>query len=174
MKKYFTPTWKVESIFSVTPEQLIQKNIKAVIVDLDNTLLPWNEVDHSEDMEQWITSMRAHGLGIYLLSNNNYNRVAKVAEPLELKFSASALKPRGKYFRYAISDLKVSEENVVVIGDQLITDVLGANRRGLQSILVKPMVPNDNIFTWANRTIERGLLRIVGIDRNENWGNELD
>ena len=174
MKKYFTPTWKVESIFSVTPEQLIQKNIKAVIVDLDNTLLPWNEVDHSEDMEQWITSMSAHGLGIYLLSNNNYNRVAKVAEPLELKFSASALKPRGKYFRYAISDLKVSEENVVVIGDQLITDVLGANRRGLQSILVKPMVPNDNIFTWANRTIERGLLRIVGIDRNENWGNELD
>lgn len=174
MKKYFTPTWKVESIFSVTPEQLIQKNIKAVIVDLDNTLLPWNEVDHSEDMEQWITSMRAHGLGIYLLSNNNYNRVAKVAEPLELKFSASALKPRGKYFRYAISDLKVSEENVVVIGDQLITDVLGANRRGLQSILVKPMVPNDNIFTWANRTIERGLLRIVGIDRNKNWGNELD
>lgn len=84
------------------------------------------------------------------------------------------METRGKYFRYAISDLKVSEENVVVIGDQLITDVLGANRRGLQSILVKPMVPNDNIFTWANRTIERGLLRIVGIDRNENWGNELD
>lgn len=174
MKQYFTPTWKVESIFSLQPAQLIQQNIKAVIVDLDNTLLPWNEENHSEDMEQWITSMRAHGLGIYLLSNNNYNRVAKVAEPLELKFSASALKPRGKYFRYAISDLNVPEEHVVVIGDQLITDVLGANRRGLKSILVKPMVPNDNIFTWVNRTLERGLLKIVGIDRNKNWGNELD
>lgn len=174
MKKYFTPTWKVNSIFAITPAQLIQKNIKAVIVDLDNTLLPWNEMNHSVDMEQWITNLRANGLGIYLLSNNNYGRVAKVAEPLELKFSASALKPRGKYFRYAIEDLKVDAENVVVIGDQLITDVLGANRRRLKSILVKPMVPHDNIFTWANRTLERVLLKIVGIDRKEDWGNKLD
>ena len=71
-----------EYIEGETLEQLIQKNIKAVIVDLDNTLLPWNEVDHSEDMEQWITSMRAHGLGIYLLSNNSSNGSATLATRL--------------------------------------------------------------------------------------------
>ncbi len=174
MKKYFTPTWKVESIYDITPAQLIQQGIKAVIVDLDNTLLPWNEADHSEDMEKWITAMRANGLGIYLLSNNNYDRVAKVAEPLQLDFTASALKPRGKYFRYAIKDLNVAEEDIVVIGDQLITDVLGANRRGLKSILVKPMVPHDNIYTWLNRTLEKGIMKLVGIDRNEDWGSRLD
>ncbi|MBG9982576.1 YqeG family HAD IIIA-type phosphatase [Aerococcaceae bacterium DSM 111020] len=174
MKKYFTPTWKIESIYAITPAQLIQHDIKAVIVDLDNTLLPWNEPVYSKDMEEWITALRANGLGIYLLSNNNYDRVAKVAEPLQLNFTASALKPRGKHFRYAVKDLNVADENIVVIGDQLITDVLGANRRGLKSILVKPMVPNDNIFTWLNRTLEKGLMKLVGIDRKQDWGNRLD
>lgn len=174
MKNYFTPTWKVDSIYQVTPAQFIQKNLKAIIVDLDNTLIPWNVMDYSDQMADWIQSLRVNGIGIYMLSNNNYDRVAKVANPLNIKFSSSALKPRGKYFKYAIEDLKVSDDEIVVIGDQIMTDIFGANRRGLKSILVKPMVPNDNIYTWVNRALERLIMKFVGIDRQEEWGNKLD
>ncbi|XJS11361.1 YqeG family HAD IIIA-type phosphatase [Aerococcaceae bacterium WGS1372] len=174
MKKLLTPTWTINTIYDIQPEDLIKHDIKAIICDLDNTLIAWNQWEHTDEMANWLETYKKAGLGVYLLSNNNYNRVLKVAEPLELKFTSSALKPRRKNFVIAIEDLNVPYDNVAVIGDQIMTDIIGANRNNLKSILVKPIAPNDNIFTIFNRTIERLVFKIIGIDRNGDWGNKLD
>lgn len=174
MKKLLTPTWTINSIYDIQPEDLTKHGIKAIICDLDNTLIAWNQWEHTDEMASWLETYKGAGLGIYLLSNNNYNRVLKVAEPLELRFTSSALKPRRKNFVIAIEDLKVPHENVAVIGDQILTDIIGANRNQLKSILVKPIAPNDNIFTWLNRLIERIAFKIIGIEKNSDWGSTLD
>ena len=169
-----TPTWTINSIYAIKPGDLLRHNIKAIICDLDNTLIAWNQWEHTEEMAEWLTRFKDAGIGIYLLSNNNYDRVLKVAEPLELRFTSSALKPRRKHFVLAIEDLQVPKENVAVIGDQVMTDVIGANRNHLKSILVKPIAPNDNIYTIINRMLEKLAFKIVGIDRTGDWGNTLE
>lgn len=174
MKKLLTPTWTINTIYDIQPEDLIAHNIRAIICDLDNTLIAWNHWEHTEEMASWLEKYRKAGLGVYLLSNNNYKRVLKVAEPLELRFTSSALKPRRKNFVIAIDDLQVPHEQVAVIGDQIMTDIIGANRNNLKSILVKPIAPNDNIFTLLNRLIERFVFKLIGIDKNSDWGSKLD
>lgn len=174
MKKLLTPTWTINSIYAIKPGDLLRHNIKAIICDLDNTLIAWNQWEPTEEMAEWLTRFKDAGIGIYLLSNNNYDRVLKVAEPLELRFTSSALKPRRKHFVLAIEDLQVPKENVAVIGDQVMTDVIGANRNHLKSILVKPIAPNDNIYTIINRMLEKLAFKIVGIDRTGDWGNTLE
>lgn len=174
MKRFITPTWTINSIYSIKGLDLLTRGYRAVIVDLDNTLIAWNQWEHTHEMEEWIKDLRQAGVKVYLLSNNNHNRVAKVAEPLEVPFTAGALKPFKKNFKLAVDNLVTDNEHIVVIGDQVMTDVIGANRFGLDVILVKPIAQNDNIYTWINRNLEKIALKIVGIDRKGNWGNQLD
>lgn len=174
MINLFKPTWYINSIYQLKPKQLKEKKIEGLIVDLDNTLLAWNQYEPTEDIKNWLKTFRDEGLEVYLLSNNKRRRVAKIAEPLDLEFSAKAFKPCRKNFKRALDLLQLSANQVVVVGDQIITDIIGANRTGLQSILVKPIVPHDNIYTWVNRTVEKILLKLQGIDRHADWGNRLD
>lgn len=174
MKKFLTPTWKINSIYHIQPEDLKQHDIKAIICDLDNTLIAWNQWEHTDEMAEWLNKFKDAGIGVYLLSNNNYDRVLKVAEPLELRFTSSALKPRRKPFVTAIDELQIPHSNIAVIGDQIMTDIIGANRNNLRSILVKPIVPNDNIYTLINRTLEKIAFKLIGIKRKSDWGNTLD
>lgn len=174
MKNVFKPTWQINSIYDLSADNLKQHQIYGIICDLDNTLIAWNEEFHSDHMAQWLSELKRKGIGVYLVSNNNLERVAKVADPLELSYTHSALKPLNRSFKQALAYLDLEADEVAVVGDQLITDVLGANRMGLRSILVKPIVPHDNIYTWLNRSLERGIMKIQGINRHEDWGNQLD
>lgn len=174
MKKYVTPTWYINSIYSIKGSDLKAHNYSAAIVDLDNTLIAWDEWEHSQEMADWILDLKESGIKVYLLSNNNHGRVGKVADPLELPFTASALKPLSKSFKAAVDHLGIPNEQVIVIGDQIMTDVIGANRFGLDVILVKPIAQNDIIFTWLNRKLEAFILKLIGIDRKADWGNSLE
>lgn len=174
MKKYVTPTWKINSIYSIRGADLSAHGYRAAVVDLDNTLLAWDVLEHSEEMAEWIADLEQAGISVYLLSNNNPGRVAKVADPLALPYTASALKPLSKSFKAAVDHLATPNENIVVIGDQIMTDVIGANRFGLDVILVKPIAQNDIIYTWFNRKLEALIMKIIGIDRIGDWGNSLE
>ena len=78
MLKWFKPTWMVESIYSITPEQLEKNNIKAVLTDLDNTLIAWNDPKASDDAVQWIDRMNLAKVPVVILSNNSDARVKEV------------------------------------------------------------------------------------------------
>lgn len=174
MKRYITPSWTINSVYQITPEALLAKGYQAAIIDLDNTVIAWNHLEYTPEMAEWIEQMTQGGVAIYILSNNTTERVAKVAEPLGVGYTANALKPRRKNFQIALDALGTTQENTIMIGDQVMTDVIGANRANLASILVKPIAQHDNVYTWLNRTLERLALKIVGIERRGDWGNQLD
>jgi HAD superfamily phosphatase (TIGR01668 family) len=100
--------------------------------------------------------VKRDGFKVVILSNNNLTRVSKFAEPLGIPFIPAARKPMGKSFRRAVRMLELAPEQVVVVGDQMLTDVFGGRRAGLHTILVAPIAPKEEGWaTQINRRIEK-------------------
>ncbi|RFU66177.1 YqeG family HAD IIIA-type phosphatase [Bacillus sp. V59.32b] len=158
MLKIFLPSEHVKSIFDITPESLKAKGVKGIITDLDNTLVEWDRPTATPKLIQWFDNMRDHGILVTIVSNNNENRVRSFSDPLQIPFIFQARKPMGKAFRKAIKNMGLKREETVVIGDQLLTDVLGGNRNGFHTILVVPVARTDGFITRFNRNIERRIL----------------
>ena len=128
MYSYFIPSEFVRSVFHITPEFLKDKGIKGIITDLDNTLVEWDRPDATPKFIEWFKGMKEAGIQVTIVSNNNEIRVKSFADPLGIPFIFKARKPLGKAFRQALQIMSVKKEEVVVIGDQLLTDVFGGNR----------------------------------------------
>lgn len=170
----FKPTWMIERIYQLTPEQLIKHNIKGVITDLDNTLIAWNNPDGTPELRAWLTTMKEAGIPVVILSNNHHSRVKRVADQLGIQFTSDAKKPSRRGYRRAIEKLGVAEDEVVIVGDQLLTDVWGGNRLGIRSILVMPIVQSDAVWTLMNRKIERSIFkRIAKANPELKWRNNI-
>lgn len=174
MKNLIRPTWHLNSIYRLQASDLQRHQIKGLIIDLDNTLLAWNCLDHTEELALWARGMQEAGIQLFLLSNNHPERVQRIAEPLGLPYLAHALKPLSRSFKRAIAHMQLSNDQILVVGDQVMTDVIGARKLGLKVLLVKPIVNHDNIYTLFNRNLEKMALKWVGIDRLSDWGNQLD
>ena len=175
MLEWFKPTWMVNSIYSITPEQLHKNNIKAVLTDLDNTLIAWNNPEATKESIEWIRMMKEADIPIVILSNNSGDRVKIVAEYLELDYIHRSLKPSRRAFRSAQEKLNLPAEELLMVGDQIITDVLGANRFGVRSVLVKPLLESDAWNTKINRFFElRVMDLLIKADPNMKWGDSLD
>ncbi|MDR1567491.1 MAG: YqeG family HAD IIIA-type phosphatase [Streptococcaceae bacterium] len=149
------PTWLIEKIYEIQPEDFIRHGFKAVLVDLDNTLIAWNNPDGTPELRAWLTLMKQENLPVVVVSNNNFKRVKKAVAPFDINFISRAMKPFHFGIIRAIKQLKLSQAEVVFIGDQLMTDIHAANRAGIKSILVKPLVKSDAWVTKLNRARER-------------------
>ncbi|MGM9925504.1 MAG: YqeG family HAD IIIA-type phosphatase [Bacillus sp. (in: firmicutes)] len=158
MLKLFLPSEHVKSIFEISPQSLIDKGIKGIITDLDNTLVEWDRPSATPKLIEWFNDMQAHGILVTIVSNNNEKRVRAFSDPLKIPFIYRARKPMGKAFKKAIANMGIKKEEAVVIGDQLLTDVLGGNRSGFYTILVVPVAQSDGFFTKFNRQVERRIL----------------
>lgn len=158
MLKRFLPSAYVKSVLLIKPEDLIDNGIKGIITDLDNTLVEWDRADATEDIMAWFESMRDAGLKVTIVSNNHIDRVSHFCDPLGIPFICEARKPLKKSFHQAIATLGLRKEEIVMIGDQLLTDVLGANGVGLSTILVVPVASSDATITKFNRAIERRIM----------------
>ncbi|WP_102345518.1 YqeG family HAD IIIA-type phosphatase [Bacillus sp. Marseille-P3661] len=157
MLKLFLPNEHVKNIFDIKPTALKERGIKGIITDLDNTLVEWDRPEATPELKEWFKGMRQHGIRITIVSNNNEERVKKFSNPLDVDFIYQARKPLGKAFRKALKDMNLKKDEIVVIGDQLLTDVLGGNRSGLHTILVVPVSQSDGFFTRFNRAVERSI-----------------
>lgn len=158
MLKKFLPDEHVESVFHIDPKELKEKGIKGLITDLDNTLVAWDVPDATDDIREWFKEMKDYGIQVTIASNNNEARVKLFSEPLGATFIFSARKPLANAFKKAQKQMKLKKEEVVVVGDQLLTDVLGGNAAGFHTILVVPIVQTDGFITRFNRKIERRIL----------------
>ncbi|MGQ3397489.1 YqeG family HAD IIIA-type phosphatase [Staphylococcus aureus] len=107
----------------------------------------------------WFKEANEKGITITIVSNNNESRVASFSQHLDIDFIFKARKPMGKAFDKAITKMNIRPDQTVVIGDQMLTDVFGGNRRGLYTIMVVPVKRTDGFITKFNRLIERRLLR---------------
>lgn len=151
MLEKFKPTWMVRSVYQVSPQQLQANGIRAVFSDLDNTLIAWNNPAGTPELHHWMAELRQAGIPLIIISNNSRERIAKATINLQLPFIARSLKPLSFGINRARRKLGLKKHEVVMIGDQLMTDVLAANRAGVYSILVQPLIRTDKWVTWPNR-----------------------
>lgn len=158
MIKHFLPDQHVKSIFEITPEILIEKGVKGIITDLDNTLVEWDRPNATPKLIKWFEDMKNSEIKVTIVSNNNESRVKAFSEPLDIPFIYQAKKPMGRAFRRALAEMGIKQKEAVVVGDQLLTDVLGGNRSGFHTILVVPVAQTDGFVTKFNRKIERRIL----------------
>ncbi|WP_269749133.1 YqeG family HAD IIIA-type phosphatase [Halobacillus mangrovi] len=158
MLNNFLPNEHVPSVFDIDPEELKEKGVKGVITDLDNTLVAWDVRDATDEIKKWFQKMESHGIQVTIASNNKETRVKLFSEPLDTRFIYSARKPLSKAFKKAQKQMGLAKDEVVVVGDQLLTDVLGGNLAGFHTILVVPIVETDGFFTRINRKVERRIL----------------
>ncbi len=164
MFKKFVPKYHFKSIYDIDYKALKDKGIKYIMFDLDNTLIPYHETLPTEDLiklkEELIKDFK-----IIIVSNSKKNRVSNFADALGVKYIKFAKKPLKKGFILALHELEVtSKKEVLFVGDQLLTDIYGANRMKLNSVLVDPVNRETEAFiTKFNRKIEkifRGLTKL--------------
>ncbi|AIF43362.1 YqeG family HAD IIIA-type phosphatase [Virgibacillus sp. SK37] len=169
MLKSFLPNEHVKSIFDIQPEKLKQRGIKGIITDLDNTLVAWNVRDATPEVIQWFKLMKDNGINVTIISNNKKERVELFSEPLGTPFVFSARKPLSRAFKTVAKQMGLKKNEIVVVGDQLLTDVLGGNSAGFYTILVVPIVQTDGKITKINRKIERRILNYMRKKGQITW-----
>ncbi len=157
----YMPDFALEKVYDLTVESLNREGIKAVFVDLDNTLIAWNNPDGTPEMRQWLQELSAAGIRVVVVSNNNHERVKKVVDKFGIDFESRAMKPFTLGIDRALKRFGVQKNEVVMVGDQLMTDIRAAKRAGIRSILVKPLVVSDAWVTQFNRWRERRMLKKI-------------
>lgn len=154
------PRQKIATIYELVLTDLWEQGIRGIITDLDNTLVSAGTPLATPELIKWLDELQELGFKVVVLSNNGEARVSKFAAPLGIPFVYGARKPRSAAFHRALSILNLEPEQTVVMGDQLLTDVLGGNRLGLYTVLVQPIaLQEEGIFTRVNRMIEK-LVRL--------------
>ncbi|KRM90620.1 YqeG family HAD IIIA-type phosphatase [Liquorilactobacillus cacaonum] len=172
----FKPTWMISSIFEITPKEITEKGIKVILTDLDNTLIAWNNPDGTPELRNWLELMNAEKIPVIVVSNNNKKRVAKAVEPFGLPFIARAMKPLTKGINEAKKQLNLEDNQIVLVGDQLLTDVAAANAAKIKSIWVKPIIETDAWNTRPNRIVEKFIKKNLQKNKRikETWGHSLN
>jgi HAD superfamily phosphatase (TIGR01668 family) len=154
-----TPDVVVQAAHDATPELLEGYGVRAVMVDLDDTLMASNESAIGDGTREWLAALRGAGMPVLLLSNGERERVERCCADLGIEGFHLAGKPFWWAFRRGLKRLARPAGETAMIGDQLFTDVLGANLAGMLSILVRPLSPGKLPHTRAARYLERLILR---------------
>lgn len=155
----FYPKGYFKKISEISLDYLNENNIKGIILDVDNTLIDYYRNMEDETIE-WVNNLKQNGIKMCILSNSGKKeKVKKVAEKLDLEYSYLAMKPLKRGFKKAQKKLQLECSEIAAIGDQIFTDVLGANRMKMHSILVEPRHKKDIFITLINRPIEKLVKR---------------
>ena len=154
----FKPTYVFDKVGEITPEFLHKKQIKGLLLDLDNTLTTHNNPVPPQSSLDWLDKMRAAGIKLMIVSNNHAPRVTPFAEQLGLDFVSEGKKPLTFRYTRAIKRLGLEKCSVAAVGDQIFTDVLGSNLKGIRSIFVFPIEPETSLPFRFKRAIEKAFL----------------
>ncbi|WP_155286750.1 YqeG family HAD IIIA-type phosphatase [Lacticaseibacillus zhaodongensis] len=154
-----TPTWMVKAIYNIRPATLKRLGIQAVLTDLDNTLIAWNNPEGTVQLRQWLEEMHVAGITVMVVSNNSNDRVGKALAGMELPYVARALKPLPVGIARAVHRLKLDRRACIMVGDQLLTDMVAGNLAGVRTVLVKPLISTDQWNTLPNRFVEGFIKR---------------
>ncbi len=155
------PDLYCENITKIDEKVLKDNDIRALILDVDNTLLDF-DLKFLEGLKEWYdATIKNNGIKCIILSNSNKEKKVKMAaELLGVDYIKFATKPLKRGFKKAIKALEnIPNENIAVIGDQIFTDVIGANRMKMFSILVKPLGEKDIWMTKVKRPMENWVIK---------------
>ncbi len=149
------------SIFEIPYQKLKEQGIKSLFFDLDNTIIAYDEAELSHKQIEFIKGL-TKDFKVLILSNTNFKRVSLALNKVDIPFIWYAKKPLKFGFKKALKMLDSKKEETMIIGDQLMTDVFGANRVGIGSILVASVKRNsDRMITKINRILEVFILKKI-------------
>ena len=157
MFECFFPDAYMDSTYVIDFEKLYKEGIRGVIFDIDNTLVP-HGAPADERAIRLFARLRSIGLDYCLISNNQLPRVKSFADAVQAKFVEDAHKPSRKNYLKAMKLMHVDLDSCIFVGDQIFTDVYGAKRCGMRTILVKPLHPKEEIQIVLKRYLEKIVL----------------
>ena len=154
------PDLWVPSLSAVDFGELESRGIRGLLLDLDNTIVAWRAYDVPHAVKEWLAEAKKRGLKLCITSNTrSRKRLERLASELNLQFVRGVIKPRRGGFIRAMEEIGTEPANTAVIGDQVFTDVLGGNRIGLLTILVRPIDKKEFIGTKISRLMEKAVFR---------------
>ena len=166
MKLY--PKAYFKNVKEITIDFLNENNIKALILDVDNTLIDFDK-KMLEGTEKWCENLKKQEIKFFILSNSNKKeKVEMVAKKLQIPYIHFGTKPLKRGFKKAAKILQEKNENIAAVGDQIFTDVIGANRCKMFSILVEPIAKKDILVTKIKRPLENYIIKKCKIIAGNN------
>lgn len=148
----FKPTFWLKSVLQIDEAFLRRNHVKALVLDMDNTLSMHGNPAAEEGVGDWLDEMRALGIKMRVVSNNTNKRVAPLAAKLGLPYTANGAKPLTFGVNRAVKAMGVGKKNTLVVGDQIFTDVMAGNLAGIRTVLVEPFHLEK---TWTFRLKRR-------------------
>jgi HAD superfamily phosphatase (TIGR01668 family) len=152
------PFAHIESVFKIDYEKLVESGCKAVIFDIDNTLVHHGD-DSTPEIDELFRKIQSLGLKTLLLSNNSEERIQSFLKNIDSEYIYDAKKPNPKNYLNAVKKLGLKKSEVVFVGDQIFTDILGANLSGVPSILVDFIRLDTETYYGKRRDVEAIILK---------------
>lgn len=149
------------SVFHIQPQALASKGVRLVLADLDNTLALYGEAEPSAEVVAWSQALAEAGIQLFLLSNSHKpGRAQHFAQALGIPYQGRAGKPKKTGYLKAMERLGCRPEETVMVGDQIFTDTLGANRTGVVPLLVRPICMAGNLGRYLRYAVETPFRRL--------------
>jgi HAD superfamily phosphatase (TIGR01668 family) len=156
---YLTPDRLLASYRDLSPAYLKERGIDVLLMDIDNTLAPYEQAEPDERIKAWIGEMQAAGIGLAFVSNNNWERVELFNGEIGIPAFAKSGKPFGKTLRRVIKLYDSDAQHTAMLGDQLLTDVFAGKHIGATALLVPPIKDKTTAFWRIKRALERPVIR---------------
>lgn len=158
------PTVKLDKITDISVELLNKLGVKALILDVDNTLSTHHGMVLCDGLKNWLDTMRKSGIKLVILSNSTKKRVKPFAEKIDLDFLSTGLKPLFPGYLRAVKKLGVKRKDAAIVGDQIFTDVLGGNSVFIKTILLTPIKPETSLRFRFKRKLEKIVYKLYKIE----------
>lgn len=161
MRKIFIPTYQIKTIYDLVPSRLKELGIEVVLSDLDNTLASFRCKDAEEKTIALVNKLKDNGIAFYIASNNTSKRVQRFASTLGIKALSGLRKPLSRRLKRLLDVEGLDKSKTVLVGDQIMTDVIAGNGAGIRTILTEKLVPEDPPWTKFNRIFEKGKRKAI-------------
>lgn len=158
------PNIKLHRITDITVELLNKKNLKGLILDVDNTLSTHHGMTLVDGLKEWIAKMHEAGIKLIILSNSKERRVKPFAEKIGLNFSAMGCKPLPFGYMKAKKRLGLKRKEIAIVGDQMFTDVLGGNTYGITTIMTDLILAEEKKSFIIRRKLEKKFLKRMKVE----------
>lgn len=155
----FVPEFRFTAFDLASAEFLLSKGIRGIILDVDNTLEPYENPLPTERVVKWLESLAKSGIKAAIVSNNDAERIDLFNRDIGLPAYSKAGKPFRKYLLRAMSDMGTGRDDTILMGDQIFTDVWAAHNAGIPAILVPPIKDKTDPLTRFKRLLEKPILK---------------
>ena len=155
----FVPEYYFKTFNEASADFLTSIGVKGIVLDVDNTLEPYENPLPGDHVKQWLTELKEQGLSAAIVSNNGGERINLFNSELGLPAYYKAKKPFKKNVLNAMKDMGTDKSNTILMGDQVFTDVWAAHNTGIRAILVPPIKDKTDVFTKFKRLLEKPILK---------------